>query len=161
MAAATYTTPASGTEPTVFAMDSFYDVILSLVDVVESEEHLEAIALEEGADVECAQDAAISAWHRAEAATSAFLRANSNAPASADLVEVAERVDAVLSLNGIECRDDLFGAVTDVMVMRSFVPAGSPVDHLIAAALPWLYRLSIRQTPFVPEYADDPGSMAA
>lgn len=161
MADATYTTQSSGTEPSVFTMDSFYTLILSLVDVVEREEHLEAIALEENVDVESAQDATISAWHRAEAATSAFLRANRSASSSADLVEVAERINAVLSLTGIECRDDLFGAVTDVMVMRSFVPAGSPVDYLIAAALPWLYRLSIRQTPFVPDNVDDPGSMAA
>lgn len=161
MATTTHTIPTSGTEPSVFTLDGFCSVILSIIDVVEREEQIDADFFDKDIDLGSLQDAAQAAWHRAEASISAFLRANRNAPSSSDLVDVAERIDAVLSLNGIECRDDLFGCVTDVMVMRACIPAGSAQDDLVAAALPWLYRLSIRQVPYVPLDADDPGLIAA
>ncbi len=161
MATTTDTTRSAGTEPCIFASNAFHAVTLSLADIVPHERYLGDMALEDGVDVERVQDETLSAWDRAQAATAAFLRSNHSAPASADLVAVAERIDTVLSLKGIDSRDALFGEVTEVMVMRSRLPIGSPVDDLVAAALPWITRVAIHQAVLLPDDVDDRTPMAA
>lgn len=161
MATAIYTTPRCGTEPTYFTVRAFLILTASLQDVIDSEKYLETVALDEGVDIMGIQDETISAWHRADAATSAFLRANREAEAARPLVAVAERVETMLSLIGLEERADLFSLVTRTMLDASKRDPGDVIGDLISDMVLVMYDISIYQSVFLPEDAEDLEPIAA
>lgn len=99
-----------------------------------------------------AEDAAVSAWCRVESAAARFARSHARAAGGAGLLaETAERVLALLTLDGMEERGHLFEMVGDTMLVRTRVPEGSQACVLIGDLLPWMYRAAIRQAMLLPD----------
>ncbi|MEM7709238.1 MAG: hypothetical protein AAF264_00460 [Pseudomonadota bacterium] len=139
-------------EPSLFTTTGFERIVSTLRTAVLCEEHLDVVARDDAADLGIAQDAAVDAWCAAEAATSAFLRAHREAGPS-PLSDTAARIDAMLSLTGVEDKAMLFGLVTGTMVLRTNVGPAGPDDRLLGDLLPWLYRASVIQAVFLPDDA--------
>lgn len=161
MANATYTTPLGGTEPSSFTVSGFQSLTASLQDVLDRAAHLEAVALDEGVDIMGLQDETVSAWHRAEAATAAFLRANRGSERAAPLVRVAERIDRMLCLTGLEDRGDLFGLIASTMQEASDFASGDRVGRLVTDVVPRMFGIGVLQSVFLPEDADAAEPIAA
>lgn len=158
MATQPYTSVHAGGEPPCpFTQSGFLRIARSLSEAVLSEDHLDAIALDDDADIEAAQDATVNAWREAEAATAAFLRAHGST-APTPLVDTALRVETLLCLTGLDGKSDLFDLVANTMLLRSRTTTGSAANDLLAAIIPWMYRASIIQSIFL---EDDPDLMLA
>ena len=155
MAEAIHTLPAPGAEPTPFTAAGFQRIISTLRTAVLREERLVTVALDDGSsdvDLGTAQDAAVDAWCAAEAATCAFARAHREA-GPGPLAETATRIDAMLSLTGVDDKAALFGLVTDTMILRTNVAPTGPEERLLGDLLPWMYRASVIQSAFLPDDA--------
>lgn len=128
-----------------------------------------AVLLEEDVDVDVdidgadagraqhrAEGRAISAWVRAEAVAARFVRSHVRAHgAAAVLAETAERVLAVMTLDGLEERGEVFEIVSDTMLVRTRVAEGLQACAMLGALLPWMYRAARIQADLLPDPGPD------
>ena len=157
MAITTHTACSAESEETAaqlspFTARGFAAITTALHEAASCEDVVAGFAEDDEHDLTRAQDATVDAWCRVEAATSHFLRVHPAEPQA--LVETAERIEAMLTLYGLQERGEVFELVSDTMLVRTRVEAGSQSDGLLGAIIPWMYRAAMAHAVFLPDDGD-------
>ena len=145
---------AGGLSP--FTIRSFTAITAALCDAASYEDVVAALEAQGDVDLARAQAARVDAWCRAETAVARFLRVHPAGPEP--LVETAWRIEALLSLHGMEEKGHLFELISDTMLVRTRVAAhagaGSQIDSLLEAVIPWMYRAAMAHAVYLPDDGD-------